>query len=549
MATEIKLPRLGQGMESGTIVKWLKSEGDQVEKGEPLYELDTDKVTQEVEADASGVLLKIAVAEGEVEVGKTIAVIGEQGEKVEAATEQPSGNGDSAAQDAGDDAQEEGSPARAREQERERGRQASAEPGEVTELRESSADNGGRIKASPLARRIARERGIDLASVAGTGPDGRVVAEDVERTAAAGAPVQLTTTAEPTEGVEIQQLSSMRKTIARRLTEAWQAPVFQLGITVDMGRALELRERLVELHGDGVKPTINDLLTKVCAAALMRHREVNALYKGDAVELYPTANVGIAVAVPNGLVVPVIQSVERRSIAEIAAARAAVVERRASRQAPAGRPRRWNVHDLEPRHVRDRALHRRLEPASGCDPGRRVDRGQGRRGRRAAGGSPTDGADPHLRPSCRERRHRRRIPPRREGVPGRARPGVVTVWYHVRDLAAGRAFYKDKLGFTETYVDDEGKWVKLERNGMEIGLAEGEPEEDTGVAHVDVGDVKAVAEDLRNDGVEIGVVFELHGEMRLLDVFDPDGNRLQFAQELRDLRATAEQLYGGRPLN
>jgi pyruvate dehydrogenase E2 component (dihydrolipoamide acetyltransferase) len=139
--------------------------------------------------------------------------------------------------------------------------------------------------------------------------------------------VQATTPSATTEGVEIQQLSSMRKTIARRLTEAWQAPVFQLGITVDMGRALELRERLVELHGDGVKPTINDLLTKVCAAALMRHREVNALYRGDAVELYPTANIGIAVAVPNGLVVPVIQSVERKSIAEIVAARAAVVDR------------------------------------------------------------------------------------------------------------------------------------------------------------------------------------------------------------------------------
>jgi pyruvate dehydrogenase E2 component (dihydrolipoamide acetyltransferase) len=327
MATEIKLPRLGQGMESGTIVKWLKSEGDTVEKGEPLYELDTDKVTQEVEADASGVLLKIAVAEGEVEVGKTIAVIGEQGEKVETAAEQPSGNGDSTAPEVSDDSQEEGSPARAREDERERGRRASAESDETVELRDSSAENGGRIKASPLARRIARERGIDLAAVAGTGPDGRVVAEDVERTAATGAPVQATTPSAPTEGVEIQQLSSMRKTIARRLTEAWQAPVFQLGITVDMGRALELRERLVELHGDGVKPTINDLLTKVCAAALMRHREVNALYRGDAVELYPTANIGIAVAVPNGLVVPVIQSVERKSIAEIAAARAAVVDR------------------------------------------------------------------------------------------------------------------------------------------------------------------------------------------------------------------------------
>jgi len=327
MATEIKLPRLGQGMESGTIVKWLKSEGDKVEKGEPLYELDTDKVTQEVEADASGVLLKIAISSGEVEVGKTIAVIGEQGEEVAAEVEKPSGDGDGA-QAVGEDAQEEGSPARACEQDREQGRRASTEVSEqVTEIRQPSGDNGGRVKASPLARRIARERGIDLSAVAGTGPDGRVVAEDVERSAASAAPAQVTAPA-ATEGVEVQQLSSMRKTIARRLTEAWQAPVFQLGITVDMGRALDLRKRLVELNAEGsVKPTISDLLTKVCAAALMRHRAINALYKGDTVELYPTANIGIAVAVPNGLVVPVIPGCERKSIAEIAATRAAVVER------------------------------------------------------------------------------------------------------------------------------------------------------------------------------------------------------------------------------
>ena len=315
MATEIKLPRLGQGMESGTIVKWLKSEGDNVEKGEPLYELDTDKVTQEVEADASGVLLKIAVAEGEVEVGKTIAVIGEQGEAVEVA----------------EDAQEEGSPARAREQERERGRQASASDTSeaVTQIREPepASSGNGRIKASPLARRIARERGIELSAVAGTGPDGRVVAEDVERAAATGTPTPVAAPAPIPQDVEVEQLSSMRKTIARRLTEAWQAPVFQLGITVDMGRALELRQRLVDLHGDGAKPTISDLITKVCAAALMRHRAVNALYKGDVIELHPTANIGIAVAIPNGLVVPVIQGCERKTIAEIAAARADLVER------------------------------------------------------------------------------------------------------------------------------------------------------------------------------------------------------------------------------
>jgi pyruvate dehydrogenase E2 component (dihydrolipoyllysine-residue acetyltransferase) len=326
MATEIKLPRLGQGMESGTIVKWLKSEGDQVEKGEPLYELDTDKVTQEVEADASGVLLKIAVAEGEVEVGRTIAVLGEQGEEV-SVTEEPSTDG-GAARPVEEDRQEEGSPASAREEERERGRSASAGPEEqVTEIRAADSENGGRIKASPLARRIARERGIDLSAVAGTGPEGRVVAEDVER-AAASAPAPPVAAPRPiTEGVEVQQLSSMRKTIARRLTEAWQAPVFQLGVTVDMARALELRQRLVELHGNGTKPTISDLITKVCAAALMRHRAVNALYKGDSIELHPTANIGIAVAIPNGLVVPVIRSCERLSIAEIAAARAAVVDR------------------------------------------------------------------------------------------------------------------------------------------------------------------------------------------------------------------------------
>src|SRR2546423_6595896 len=211
MATEIKLPRLGQGMESGTIVKWLKSEGDAVQKGDPLYELDTDKVTQEVEADASGVLLKIAVAEGEVEVGKTIAVIGKEGEEV--ADEPP----DSAAPQSAE------KPARApaRDAERERGRQTAVadEPDMASQVADSR--DGARVKASPLARRIARERGIELAQIQGTGPDGRIVAEDVERAAAsapAGAPLAATAV---TGEVERIPLTSLRKTIARRLTEAW----------------------------------------------------------------------------------------------------------------------------------------------------------------------------------------------------------------------------------------------------------------------------------------------------------------------------------------
>jgi pyruvate dehydrogenase E2 component (dihydrolipoamide acetyltransferase) len=312
MAEQVILPRLGQGMESGTIVRWLKSEGDQVEKGEPLYELDTDKVTQEVEADVAGVLLKILVDEGEVPVGTPVAFLGEQGEdvpEVEAASagtdpEQPSRTADrSEGSVSADDA---------------------PQPEAVTEPAAPSSD-GGRTKASPLARRIARERGIELASLSGTGPEGRIVAEDVERAAVAGPP-KAPARAAAAGAVERVELTSLRRTVARRMTEAWQAPAFQIVMSADMTRAQELRARLVERHPDE-RPTVTDVLTKVCAAALMRHREVNALYAGDAVELHPSANVGIAVATDRGLLVPVIPGCEALTTAEIAAARADLVAR------------------------------------------------------------------------------------------------------------------------------------------------------------------------------------------------------------------------------
>jgi pyruvate dehydrogenase E2 component (dihydrolipoamide acetyltransferase) len=328
MANEVKLPRLGQGMESGTIVKWLKSEGDQVEKGEPLYELDTDKVTQEVEAEVSGVLLKIAVAEGEAPVGQTIAVIGEQGESV------PEADAGASAQEVAEDEQEEGSPGAQREAERERGREASASE-RIAALREPEPSPavgdgaGARVKASPLARRIARERGIELGSLRGTGPEGRVVAEDVER-AAAGAPATAppSPVAAPVGEIERQELTPVRRTIARRLTEAWQAPAFQIAMSADMTRAQELHARLAERVQEGeARPTVTDILTKACAAALMRHRAVNAHWAEDAIELHPSANVGIAVAISAGLVVPVIHQAERKTIAELAAARADIVTR------------------------------------------------------------------------------------------------------------------------------------------------------------------------------------------------------------------------------
>src|SRR5512133_21929 len=307
MATDVSLPRLGQGMEAGTIVRWLKSEGDQVEKGEPLYELDTDKVTQEVEADASGVLLKILAGEGEeIEVGKRIAVIGEEGEEV----------ADEAEVEVEEDEQEEGSAGPAREEERERGREAAKE-GETEAKETARAD--GRIKASPLARRVARERSIDLASLMGTGPEGRIVAEDVER--AAAAPAHATVGAAPLEA-EVVPLTSLRKTIARRLTEAWQAPAFQISMSADMTRAQELHERL---RDEGV--SVTDILTKLAAVALLRHREVNAHFADDELRIFPNAHVGLAVATERGLIVPVQREVERKSLVQIAAERKELVQR------------------------------------------------------------------------------------------------------------------------------------------------------------------------------------------------------------------------------
>ncbi len=244
MATEVKLPRLGQGMEAGTITKWLKAEGDEVKKGEPLYELDTDKVTQEVEAEATGVLIKIAVQEGEVEVGRTIAFIGEAGEQVS----EPSTNGAQAKQ----------APAEAPAREGEAPAGEAEVPAEAEAPPERSEappapEAGGRIKASPLARRIARERGIE---------------------------------------------PKANELVARR-------------------RALDT----------DVRVTVTDVLAKVCAAALMRHRDVNVQYSDEGLQVFPTANVGIAVAAPQGLIVPVIRGAERLSLTEIAAARSDIVSR------------------------------------------------------------------------------------------------------------------------------------------------------------------------------------------------------------------------------
>jgi pyruvate dehydrogenase E2 component (dihydrolipoamide acetyltransferase) len=211
------------------------------------------------------------------------------------------------------------------------------------------------VKASPLARRIARERGLDLAALTGTGPDGRIVSEDVEQAAVAAPAVSEPAVSEPAVSepavsepavsapavpavtaapslapaeVEVVQLTSIRRTIARRLTEAWEAPVFQLTVTANAAELAATRARMVELLREGeTKPTVSDILTRLVASALMRHRAVNAHFVNGEIHRYPSANVGIAVATPNGLVVPVIRDANHKSVQEIAAVRADLVSR------------------------------------------------------------------------------------------------------------------------------------------------------------------------------------------------------------------------------
>jgi pyruvate dehydrogenase E2 component (dihydrolipoamide acetyltransferase) len=333
-------------MESGTIVRWLKTEGDAVTKGEPLYELDTDKVTQEVEAESDGVLLKIVVADGEVDVGTTVAIIGTQDEDVSTLlADAQGGNGGAPpatgqAPAAAPAAPTGEAPAEAEapvEDEAPAEDEEPAAPGDAeSQAPETDAvavqaptparSPGERVKASPLARRIARERGLDVAQIVGTGPEGRVIAEDVEK--AAVRPPAETPVGAPQPEVEIVELTSTRKTIARRLTEAWAAPVFQLTVSADATELVATRERMVELLREGeTKPTVSDVLTRLVASALVRHRAVNANFVEGKVQRFSAANVGLAVAAPSGLIVPVIRDADRKSVLEIAHDRADLVSR------------------------------------------------------------------------------------------------------------------------------------------------------------------------------------------------------------------------------
>jgi len=320
MASDVVMPRLSDSMEEGTVLKWLVEVGGEVKRGQPLVEIETDKANMTHEADTDGVLLEV------------LANVGEQApaeEEPETEREEPSG-----------EAEEE---PEAKEDEEEQPEQPAPVP--------ASSGDGERVKASPVARRMAGEMGVDLAAVKGTGPGGRVVKADVEKAAQDGtaeapaeeapAEEQATDAAEPKEKPaaapargeagakgepEVVELTRLQRTVSRRMAESKAtAPDFTLELDVDMTMCIELRARLKESTEHA--PSFNDMVVKAAALALRDHPKVNGAYRDGTFELYPRVNVGVAVAAQDALVVPVVRDADEKSLGEIARRARALIDK------------------------------------------------------------------------------------------------------------------------------------------------------------------------------------------------------------------------------
>ncbi len=312
MTVELPMPRLSDAMTEGLIVRWIKAPGDELAEGEELVEIETDKATMVYESDRAGILIEIVVAEGEtVAVGAAIARIGD--DSAEVVADVPSGSGGA------DDPPS--SPAV---------RTAPPAPAAV-------AVPSDRVKASPLARRIAAEAGIDLITVQGSGPGGRISKQDVEALLADGnapapTPAPATPQAVPApsrEAPEVHSLSRLQALVAKRVSEAKAvAPHFYLETTIDMTETSAALARLKQRSDptEGRPPSVNDAVVKASAIALRSHPKVNGAYRDGHWELYPEVNIGVAVAADEALLVPVLRDADRLGIREIAARSRALAE-------------------------------------------------------------------------------------------------------------------------------------------------------------------------------------------------------------------------------
>lgn len=327
MAEVIRMPRMSDTMEEGNIIGWLKAEGETVEAGETLAEVETDKATMELDSYFDGVLLHIAVKEGQVPINGVIAVIGEEGEdwKAAIATAGDVDGGDDSSSDAPAAEEEESS---------------SASPAAAPE------SEGDRLKASPLARSMAKEANIDLGNVTGSGDQGRIVKRDIEaaieQKSSAPAPSPAPAVAAPSpaaapaapakeqaapavtpfayagggDNFETVPLSQMRKVIARRLGESkFTAPHFYLTVEINMNKAISLRKRINEVAP--TKVSFNDLVIKASAAALRLHPAVNSAWMDDHIRINKDINIGVAVAVEDGLLVPVVRYADIKTLSQI----------------------------------------------------------------------------------------------------------------------------------------------------------------------------------------------------------------------------------------
>ncbi len=310
-ATIVKMPKLSDTMKEGTVAQWHKKVGDSVESGEVLADIETDKATMEFESFDDGELLHIGVEEGKTaEVDAVLAVIGEKGADVDALIKAYNQNRNSG---------EEASTEESEEESKDTSNTESSSP-ERKEVSASSKTNNGRIKASPLAKKMAEDKGINLSDVDGTGDNGRITKRDIEnytpKQSAASATGVASAAAFGTENYEEKDISQMRKTIAKRLAESkFTAPHFYLNIDLDMSNAIAARKAINSM--EGVKVSFNDMVVKAAAVALQKHPQVNSSWMGDKIRVNHHVNIGVAVAVEDGLLVPVVRFANTKQLTQI----------------------------------------------------------------------------------------------------------------------------------------------------------------------------------------------------------------------------------------
>ncbi|MFL6733532.1 MAG: 2-oxo acid dehydrogenase subunit E2, partial [Sphingomicrobium sp.] len=322
MPMELKMPALSPTMEEGTLAKWLVKEGDTVSSGDILAEIETDKATMEFEAVDEGTIAKILVGEGTdgVKVGTPIAILAAEGEDASAAAAAPAAEASPAA----------AAKASTPEPEVKGYGVAPVADQKIAQPASTASSESGRVKASPLARRIAQQQGVDLSSLQGSGPGGRVVKADLAGAGAKTAPAPTAQAATPASAATSQpgdtdiphvaeKLSNMRKTIARRLSESKQTvPHIYLTVDINLDALLKLRGQLnASLEPRGVKLSVNDLLIKALAVSLIQVPECNVQYTGDQLLKFSRADVSVAVSIPSGLITPIIVDAAGKGVAAI----------------------------------------------------------------------------------------------------------------------------------------------------------------------------------------------------------------------------------------